>query len=326
MADLLPTDRRLKWVSLAALVGQNCAAVLLIRITQRGIGDEVPRYNATAVVWITEFVKFFFCLVFAFRGNPSVVELYAELQRDFWPLVVPAGLFALQNNLLFIALNNLEATLFQVTYQLKLVFTALLMVLMLNTKLSLWKWISLAILVAGIVLTQLSAAKKTTSPPRIGGDDDSSLTTKNATTEDAHLLIGLVAVIVSATSSAFASVYFEKVLKGSATSLWMRNIQLAMFSILINGVVFLKDNSIHQVFLGFFPSTWVLVGVQALGGIVVAMVMKYADNILKGFATSLAIVLSGLFSWWYLNFQPTWLFTLGAVLVLGATYLYSATA
>ena len=38
-------------------------------------------------------------------------------------------------------------------------------------------------------------------------------------------------------------------------------------------------------------STWYVVFANALGGLFVALVMKYADNILKGFATSVSIVL-----------------------------------
>lgn len=46
--------------------------------------------------------------------------------------------------------------------------------------------------------------------------------------------------------------------------------------------------------------------VQALGGLVVAMVIKYADNILKGFATSLSIIISALISYLVLeDFNPT---------------------
>lgn len=45
---------------------------------------------------------------------------------------------------------------------------------------------------------------------------------------------------------------------------------------------------------------------QALGGLVVAMVIKYADNILKGFATSLSIIISALISYLVLDdFIPT---------------------
>lgn len=45
---------------------------------------------------------------------------------------------------------------------------------------------------------------------------------------------------------------------------------------------------------------------QALGGLVIAAVIKYADNILKGFATSLSIIMSTLISYLFLqDFVPT---------------------
>lgn len=39
-------------------------------------------------------------------------------------------------------------------------------------------------------------------------------------------VVGLVAVLCACFSSGFAGVYFEKVLKTSRASLWMRNVQL----------------------------------------------------------------------------------------------------
>lgn len=49
-----------------------------------------------------------------------------------------------------------------------------------------------------------------------------------------------------------------------------------------------------------------LLFLQALGGLVIAAVIKYADNILKGFATSLSIILSTLISYfWLQDFNPT---------------------
>ena len=62
----------------------------------------------------------------------------------------------------------------------------------------------------------------------------------------------------------------------------------------------------------------------ALGGLVVAVVVKYADNVLKGFAASSSIVLSCLVS--NLVFRDSQLniaFVLGAVMVIGSAYVYS---
>lgn len=45
---------------------------------------------------------------------------------------------------------------------------------------------------------------------------------------------------------------------------------------------------------------------QAYGGLVIALVVKYADNILKGFAVSLSIITSSLISYWFLgDFEPS---------------------
>ena len=44
---------------------------------------------------------------------------------------------------------------------------------------------------------------------------------------------------------------------------------------------------------GFEWSTWAVIVVNGLGGLLVAVVIKYADNIWKGFATAGAVVLTG---------------------------------
>ncbi|KAJ2738807.1 hypothetical protein GGI20_006217, partial [Coemansia sp. BCRC 34301] len=60
----------------------------------------------------------------------------------------------------------------------------------------------------------------------------------------------------------------------------------------------------------------------AFGGLLVAVVVKYADNILKGFATSISIVLSCLVSVWLFDFHITKAFCLGTALVIFATFMY----
>jgi len=44
---------------------------------------------------------------------------------------------------------------------------------------------------------------------------------------------------------------------------------------------------------------------QAMGGVLVAMCINYADNIAKNFATSISIILSFLFSVWFFDFKVT---------------------
>lgn len=61
-------------------------------------------------------------------------------------------------------------------------------------------------------------------------------------------LIGLSAVIAACITSGFSGVYFEKILKGSKTSLWIRNIQLGvlmtgLYSMVCNGSI-IQDCSV----------------------------------------------------------------------------------
>ena len=60
-----------------------------------------------------------------------------------------------------------------------------------------------------------------------------------------------------------------------------------------------------------------------LSGLTVALVVKYADNILKGFAVSISILISTFISFYFLDdFEPSLGFFAGAALVIGATFLY----
>jgi UDP-sugar transporter A1/2/3 len=76
-------------------------------------------------------------------------------------------------------------------------------------------------------------------------------------------------------------------------------------------------------FFGYDFFVWYLVILQAGGGLVVAMVVKYADNILKGFATSMAIVISCVASVYLFDFHITLQFVLGASLVICSIFMYN---
>ena len=228
-------------------------------------------------------------------------------------VAVPSLIYVIQNNLQFVAISNLDAATFQVTYQLKVLTTAVFSVLMLNKKLSKQQWGSLVLLFVGIALVQLQ-------PSQLG--------TKAAKGQKPY--IGFMAVFISSICSGFAGVYFEKILKGTGSgqggSIWLRNIQLGLFGIMLGaGGMLVKDGSkIHEkgIFFGYSKIVWLVISMQAFGGLLVAVVVKYADNILKGFATSFAIIVSCIASIYVFNFVSSAQFIIGTVLVIVAIYIY----
>ena len=197
----------------------------------------------------------------------------------------------------------------QVTYQLKILTTAIFSVLMLKKVLSGLQWVSLVILFIGVAVVQMQPEAKA-----------------SVSTEQSPIK-GLIAVIISCFMSGFAGVYFEKILKGTRQSVWLRNIQLGFLGVIIGVITMLaKDGkTVHEkgFFNGYDGVVWFVVCLQSFGGLLVALVVKYADNILKGFATSAAIILSCIASIYFFEFQLSLQFIIGATLVMVALYTYS---
>lgn len=222
-------------------------------------------------------------------------------------------MYLVQNNLLYVSTSNLDAATYQVTYQLKILTTAVFSVLILKRKLLRHQWIALVILLMGVVLVQLNDST------------DKSLKTH----PNQNKVIGLGSAFIACWLSGFAGVYFEKILKGADISIWMRNIQLSLVSLPLGIVVCMVSdwNNISEngFFFGYDLYIAYLICLQASGGLIVAMVVKYADNILKGFATSLAIVIACVFSMYFFNFTISIQFVIGTLFVMLSIFLYSYT-
>ncbi|KAJ2234288.1 UDP-galactose transporter Gms1 [Coemansia sp. RSA 1722] len=298
----------LKYVSLLVLTVQNSLLVLTMRYSR--ISSTASYYTSTAVL-LSELTKFLVCFAIAFsetRHSPYML-IRDILTGDGWKMLVPAALYTVQNNLQYVAVSHLDAATFQVTYQLKILTTALCSVILLRTRLGGRKWVALVVLTVGVALVQLPADN-------------------NGNTPTGTSALGLAAVILACVLSGLAGVYFEKVLKGTSKSVWIRNVQLALFSMApaAVGVLWVDGPGVRRdgFLYGYDKWTWLAISFQALGGLVVAVVVKYADNILKGFATSVSIVLSCLASVVLFDFHVSFMFVVGAMLVIYATYLYGA--
>lgn len=165
------------------------------------------------------------------------------------------------------------------------------------------------------------------SPPSFDGSRTSMGVGESARADKPMQPIqGFLAVIAACFTSGLAGVYFEKVLKTSDANLWARHIQLSGWSILPAALPVLLEMARHGLvapFLYLGMSAWATVVLQVTGGLAVAMVIKHADNILKGFAVSFSIVLSFGFSVAFFNFPFTLPFAAGVTLVILSTLSYS---
>ncbi|XP_075995895.1 UDP-galactose translocator isoform X2 [Genypterus blacodes] len=310
-------NRKLKYISLAVLVVQNASLILSIRYVRTLPGD---RFFTTSAVVMAEVLKVSTCLVIILLQKRLSVKDTARFlmdsivfqYKDTLKLAVPSLIYTLQNNLQYVAISNLPAATFQVTYQLKILTTALFSVLMLRKSLSRVQWFSLLLLFSGVAVVQVQQeGNKETSSSNSGQ----------------NYMMGLIAVVISCLSSGFAGVYFEKILKGSSASVWVRNVQLGIFGMAL-GMLGLWWNDGAAVaergfLFGYTGLVWGVIFNQAFGGLLVAVVVKYADNILKGFATSFSIIVSTVTSIYLFGFHVDLMFTAGAGLVIGAVYMYS---
>eukprot|EP00970_Alexandrium_tamarense_P006468 scaffold1102_cov195-Alexandrium_tamarense.AAC.42 len=284
----------IKYGSLLLLVGQMVGLVLLMRYSRTHTNGEL--YLASTAVFMMEIMKFCLCLSVVFYQKGCTLQSLA--------LEVHQHVCASPDEMLKLCVPSL-------LYTLKILTTALFSATMLGRQFSATKWCSLVVLTAGVAVVQVSGS----------GDSHAN------GNEDRNRFVGLVAVLCASCTSGFSGVYFEKILKGSETTLWVRNIQMGIPSMIIALVtVFLGDSeevSRKGFFVGYSPLVITVITVQAVGGLIVAVVVKYADNVLKVFASSFSILFSCIISAFAFDFRPNVLFLVGAFLVILSTAMYS---
>nr|XP_013816762.1 PREDICTED: UDP-N-acetylglucosamine transporter isoform X2 [Apteryx mantelli mantelli] len=208
----------LKYLSLGILVFQTTSLVLTMRYS-RTLKEEGPRYLSSTAVVIAELLKILTCVLLVYKDSKCNLRTLNRVLHDeilnkpmeTLKLAIPSGIYTLQNNLLYVALSNLDAATYQVTYQLKILTTALFSVSMLSKKLGVYQWLSLVILMTGVAFVQWPSDSQATAAKEHSAGSQ---------------FVGLMAVLIACFSSGFAGVYFEKILKETKQSVWIRNIQL----------------------------------------------------------------------------------------------------
>ncbi|KAB0360110.1 hypothetical protein FD754_004266 [Muntiacus muntjak] len=293
----------LKYLSLGILVFQTTSLVLTMRYS-RTLKEEGPRYLSSTAVVVAELLKIMACILLVYKDSKCSLRALNRILHDeilnkpmeTLKLAIPSGIYTLQNNLLYVALSNLDAATYQVTYQLKILTTALFSVSMLSKKLGVYQWLSLVILMTGVAFVQWPS-------------DSQELNSKELSA--GSQFVGLMAVLTACFSSGFAGVYFEKILKETKQSVWIRNIQLGFFGSIFGLMgVYVYDGELvskNGFFQGYNRLTWIVVVLQGLLSFLSAPLIGALSDVwgrksfllLTVFFTCAPIPLMKISPWWY---------------------------
>ena len=293
--------------SLVTGVVQNCFGVLWLRYCRTA--PESRQDPAAVLVLLAEVLKLVACVFCVLVTRGGLAGLLDELDAHIWrrkldtlKLAVPSGCYAFCNNLQFVAAQNLSAVMLHMVERTKVPATACLSIIILHRSLRPNQWAALLLIVVGVSLAQSGHAEAAVTLP------------------GTNVLIGMCAALGVSFVSSFSGVWVELVLKSSETSLALRNIQLALFSIPLQLLTCLYLG--HPLLATLSWISWVMIVNLAFAGLLIAAIMRFADNNLKNLAQALAAILSALISIPLFGFQPNVTFIVGAALVIGSAFLY----
>ena len=303
-------------LALTALLVQNSALALLMRLSRVTRKSSSSLYIVSTAVVLSEFIKVVVSLLGCFfeDAGKDIEVVWKTIQNsskstDLLKISIPAALYVLQNNLQYVAMSNLPAEVYQVLIQGKIITTAIFSVILLNKRYSVMQWASVFGLSIGVALVQFS------------------LHASIVTASHVNFAVGISSVIVSTLTSGFASIFLEKMLK-SKGGFWVRNVQLSFVSLMIASIGSIAKDTGPIINRGFFagynPLVLSVILTQALGGMLVAFVVRYTNSIVKGFAASGSIVLSCIISAIFLSdYKLNRMFLIGTAMVCASAFAWA---
>lgn len=246
-------------------------------------------YDKNASVMLSEICKFIISATILMyqsaKRSPDAKPLTSPIGADSLKYAVPGVLYAAHNNIIFIALELLSPVTYQLFNNIKIVTTGLVFRIFLSRPLRLNQWMAIVLLPLSMCVTQL------------GNDDDTD-------SQTSKIFQGFLWMLVLSSCSAFAGVYNEFLLKKGAaeSSLMWKNMQLYFFGTLACAVSYHHSKIVaigeggaeaHKGLLhGFGPLAWGVVLLNGVLGQIISAIFLYADNIVKVYAASGAVLLT----------------------------------
>ncbi|XP_039126845.1 CMP-sialic acid transporter 2-like [Dioscorea cayenensis subsp. rotundata] len=302
------SDWRLKsFVTLALTILTSSQAILIVWSKRAGKYD----YSVTTANFSVEALKCAFSLAALVRiWKKDGVTEDNKLSMSFDEVNVypiPAALYLIKNLLQYYIFAYVDAPAYQILKNLNIISTGVLYRIILKKKLSEIQWAAFILLCAGCTTAQLNPSS------------DHVLQTP---------FPGWMMAIVMALLSGFAGVYTEAIIKKRPSrNINVQNFWLYVFGMIFNLIAICVQDYDAVMNKGFFHGysfiTVCMVFNHALSGIAVSMVMKYADNIVKVYSTSVAMLLTAVVSVFLFSFHLSLAFFLGSTIVSVSIYLHS---
>ncbi|CAN6718606.1 unnamed protein product [Malus baccata var. baccata] len=299
------------------------AALLTVLTSSQGILTTLSqsngkyKYDYATVPFLAEVFKLIvssFLLWRECRISPSVRMTTDWRSVRLYP--IPSVIYLIHNNVQFATLVYVDTSTYQILGNLKIVTTGILFRLFLRKKLSNLQWIAIVLLAVGTTTSQVKGCGEVSCDSLFSAP-----------------IQGYMLGILSACMSALAGVYTEFLMKKNNDSLYWQNVQLYTFGVIFNVARLGFDDFRgefengpwwQRLFNGYSLTTCLVVLNLGSTGLLVSWLMKYADNIVKVYSTSMAMLLTMVLSVYLFTFKPTLQLFLGIIICMMSLHIYFA--
>lgn len=308
-SELIPNDK-----PIFKLRTLTVAAALTIFTSSQGILTTLSQtggkylYDYGTVPFLAELLKLVVSIFMIWRE-----ERASGIRNTLdWKTVrlypIPSLIYLIHNNVQFATLTFVDTSTYQIMGNLKIVTTGILFRVFLKRRLSNLQWMAIVLLTVGTTTSQIKGCGE--------GNCGSLFSSRYE---------GYFLGIISAFLSALAGVYTEFLMKKTNESLYWQNAQLYAFGVLFNFLRLVLEGGWQKVWRlcnGYDIVTWLVVLNLGCTGLLVSWIMKYADNIVKVYATSMAMLLTMILSTLLFDFKPSLQLFLGIVICTMSLQMY----
>jgi len=280
MAPLLGLDSPLKQGIFASYVLLWVASHLLVYSSKL---SGAPPYNATSVVLATEALKLTLAMSLYLYHDGGLAKLARDAASSPQLLLryqIPALLYCVYNNLVYVNLASFDPATYNVLMQLRIVLTGVVYQFAFSKRLNRNQWLSVVLITAGCVAKESS--KLFHGELRAG-------------TGAAWLLL-----LVQMCCSIVAGVYNEVLLKGGGdaalVSTNLQNAYMYASSVAWNAVFLLLRGTLHEALAPenlrtiFSPTLLSVMMIMSSVGMVTGFFLKHLDSVLKAIAAACEVV------------------------------------